>query len=138
MTKTSENPNIIQLDLPERESNPGYLNILFRYLSMMAATITDMESYSDLRVSMLTDLMISTIPNKRTKDLRKTMRNFKKREVDKRIFEAMELAEREGTTFSNEDEAKIVIEVCLETVGLVTDFMDESIGLSRKLEIGSS
>lgn len=136
--KTSENPTIIQLDLPERESNPGYLNILFRYLSMMAATIIDMESYSDLRVSMLTDLMISTIPNKRTTDLRKKMRNFKKKEIEKRVFDAIELAEREGVTFSNEDEAKIVIEVCLETVGLVTDFMDESIGLSRKLEIGSS
>ena len=134
MTKTSENPNIIQLDLPERESNPGYLNILFRYLSMMAATIVDMESYSDLRVSMLTELMISTIPNKKTGNLRGKMRKFKKTEIRKRVLEA----EENDINFTNEDEARIVIEVCLETVGLITDFMDESIGLSRKLEIGLS
>lgn len=136
--RTSEHPEIIEFDLPERESNPGYLNILFRYLSMMAATIIDMESYTDLRVSMLTDLMISTIPNKKTGDLRKKMRNFKKKEIARRLEEEMTRAEEEGITFTNEDEAKVVIEVCLETVGLVTDFMDESIGLSRKLEIGIS
>lgn len=138
MSRTSENREIIELDLPERESNPGYLNILFRYLSMMAATIVDMESYSDLRVSMLTDLMISTIPNKKTKDLRKKIRKFKAVEIAKRV-EAAELeAEENGTTLTNEGEAKIVIEVCLETIGLITDFMDESIGISRKLEIGVS
>lgn len=136
--RTSENPEIIEFDLPERESNPGYLNILFRYLSMMAATIIDMESYSDLRVSMLTDLMISTIPNKKTGNLRGKMRKFKKNEIEKRLREATIEAEERGITFTNEDEARVIIEVCLETVGLVTDFMDESIGLSRKLEIGLS
>lgn len=138
MSRTSENHEIIELDIPERESNPGYLNILFRYLSMMAATIIDMESYSDLRVSMLTDLMISTIPNKKTKDLRKKIRKFKATETTRRINEAESKAVANGTILSNEEEAKIVIEVCLETIGEITDFMDESIGISRKLEIGVS
>jgi len=134
--KASERDEVLTLDLPQRDTNQGYMNIFWRYYTLLAALIADDNdtTITSEKVRMMVELMISTIPIPKDpkKNKRAEIREIKDKEIDARISAHVE----KNGNITNEEESRIISQVSLEIIGNITDFIDESVGISRKLEIG--
>lgn len=120
----SDNPNLIELNIPKYESEKGYTFLMWRYYSMMAGIIADAQSNDDYRIEMLTNFIISSIPDKK---LRMKIRNLKSEYINDTL-----------STLEDPDKPEINavrVDACWMVMGEVTDFIDESIGVRQKLTV---
>lgn len=121
---------VIELDLPQRSIKDGLMGLFFRQYSILASTLAEITSANDPRITFLTDLIIATVPDD---DLREELRAEKHKLIKEKIKQFA--PNNNGTEPSNHDKAELVRQACMETVGKVTSFLDQSIGLSHKLEV---
>ena len=120
----NDNSNIIGLDLPIKDSK-GLAGLFLRYYSTFAALVCDTKSNHDYRIEMFTKLMINTIPDPETRDkitaLQKQMR--------------AEQMEEHMPSPSAEDRDIVVVNVCMEIVGVISEYVDLYLGNSKKISV---
>lgn len=116
----------ITLDLPQREGKEGYIGTMFTLVLKMGTILADANfKETDMRVEYMTQFMISLIPGKKArKEIREQLHN--------------DIAERLKTDTSADQDAKARLRnmVCLEYIGIVGDFMDKHVGISKENKIG--
>lgn len=125
---------VFNLDIPLREGTPGYLGMFYAVYLRMAGVLSDAAfNQTDLRPILMFQFLVSMIPGE---EHRAAIRSV----YERRIAEYTEAAQKEtGTTgLSNEEAYRISLRAALETVGEVTDFTDEHIGISNENKLGFS
>jgi len=121
---------VIQLDLPQKNIKEGLMGLFFRQYSILASVLAEVTSATDLRISFLTDLIINTVPDDEYRD------ELRKEKTEMMISKRKEFkAANADRPMSNADEAELLRQVCMELIGRVTSYLDQSIGLSHKLEV---
>lgn len=123
--KTSERPDIIELDVPQVEGN-GMISLLFRLYSMSAAVIADSEDSKYFKFEMLTNLLINTVLDR---EIRNEIKEFKLNELKKRLEELGDPGQDEINT--------VHMNVCMDAIGEVSSYIDRHLGVSVKLEVGT-
>lgn len=120
----NDNNNIIGLDLPIKDSK-GLAGLFLRYYSTFAALVCDTKDNRDHRIEMFTKLMINTIPDPETRD--------KITALQKQI--RAEQMEKYMPSPSAEDRNEVVVNVCMEIVGVVSEYVDLYLGNSKKISV---
>lgn len=119
-----------ELDLPQRGMKDQWLYIFYKQYANFNTLLTELEDVTDKRVLFIVKDMISTIPEEES---RREMQNCWKQMLEERL----ETARRESNgVISNEKESYIAIDVALEVKGLVTDWLDQFMGVTHKLTVG--
>ena len=125
MSKASDNPDLIELNIPPIEGG-GILSLVFRLYSMLGAIISDADDSKYFKFEMMTNLIINTVLGSED---REDIKQFKKDLMAKRM------AELESPS---SDEINLVhMEVCMEAIGEVSSYIDKHLGVSVKLEVGT-
>lgn len=125
MVKTSDNADLIELNIPPIEGG-GILSLVFRLYSMLGAIISDSDDSKYFKFEMMTNLIINTVLGSEDREL---IKKFKKDLMDKRMSEV--------DNPSSEDVNTIHMEVCMESIGEVSSYIDKHLGVSVKLEVGT-
>jgi len=124
MEKASENQDILELNLP-REEGGGILGVVLRLYSMIGATITDSNDNKYFKINNLSDLLINTILDR---EERERVKDWK---ID-RLKEKLDELDDPG-----DDEINAVyMSVCFESVGEVSSYIDNFMGVSTHVEVG--
>jgi len=130
MSLNTENmQNTIELELPLKDGSPGYLGLFFRYYSTLGMIASDSKGESDYRIMTLTSIMISAITDK---NVRTHLKGLRKQLIDDGIKDFEKTNTRK---LSVEEKNKIVVEACYEILGEISDFMDEYLGVTTKMEV---
>lgn len=117
----NNNPNIIGLDLPMKESR-GLAGLFLRYYSTLAALVCDTKGNTDYRVEMFVDTMISSIPEN---DIRDKLRELKKEMIRKRTKDIDNVS----------DKNREITKISLEIVGEISNYIDMYLGTSKKISV---
>ena len=124
MERASENQDILELNLP-REEGGGILGVVLRLYSMIGATVTDSNDNKYFKINNLSDLLINTILDREERD------RVKEWKID-RLKE--KLAELDDP--SDDDINAVYMGVCFESVGEVSSYIDNFMGVSTHVEVG--
>jgi hypothetical protein len=119
----ADDEKVLYIDAPLRNTKDIWLNLFYQLYNSLGSAIVDIKGKTDMRIKLLSQLIISTIPDE---------------EEQKRIREELEksIKEIESNGYSNEVKGEKIQEACLKVLGEVTLFLDESIGVSKRLAIG--
>jgi len=123
-SKENKEKKPIQLDLPQRNTDSNWIAVMGDLYSKLGGVICNEEvsNVSD-RVEYMVHLIISTITDTEERD-----------QIRNELIQEVESILSNGTP---PDKARKQITIaCLKRLGNVTDFTDQSMGISRKLEIG--
>lgn len=120
----NDNSNIIGLDLPIKDSK-GLAGLFLRYYSTFAALICDTKDQNDYRIAMFTSLMINSIPDPETRDKINALKA-------QMINEGIETYEY---SVGVEQRREITTHVCMEIVGVISEYVDLYLGNSKKISV---
>lgn len=123
MSKPSERPDVIELNIP-REEGVGTVGLVYRLVSMLSAVIADSSDNKYFKINHMTNLLINTIldPKERARVIQ-----FKKDLI------AEGLSELDSP--SDDEINNLYIDACMTSVGEVMNYVDEFLGVSKKLEV---
>ena len=120
----NQNPNIIGLDLPLKDSK-GISALFLRYYSTFAALICDTRSNTDYRIEMMTNLMIASIPEN---DVRDNMKQLKKQLIEEGINALTDHDDKDAINL-------VIVKACMEVVGEISGYVDQYFGISKKISV---
>lgn len=126
----SDIEKVFELELPQKGMKDQWLYIFYKQYSNFNTLLTNLEDVTDKRVLFMVKDIISTIPDEKA---RREMLDTWKQRLEERLEEAKRV---NGGVLSNEKEASIAIDVALEVKGLVTDWVDQFMGVTHKLAVG--
>jgi hypothetical protein len=116
----------LTLDLPQREGKEGYVGTMFSLFLRMGSILGDANfKETDMRIEYMVHFMISLVPGKTH---RQEIREDLKRDIEKAL--------KVETSGDTDTKARIRNMICLEYIGIVGDFIDKHIGVSRENKIG--
>lgn len=120
----NNNPNIIGLDLPMKDSK-GLAGLFLRYYSTFAALVCDTNSSTDYRINMFCDTMIASIPENET---RQNIKEFKSELIKEKVTAL-------GGNPEVDDKNRVIVEACMETIGEISGYVDLYLGTSKKIGV---
>lgn len=119
------------LDLPQREGTDGFVGTFFT-LYLKLATILQSPEFSKepIRVYYLSEFIISLVPDSKHRErIRAEAKAYRTR------FESEYIKNRNISKLTSEIENHILIQTSINSLGLVTDYIDEHIGLSKQHKV---
>ncbi len=126
---------LFTLDIPQREGKEGYIGTFFTLYLKLATVLQSPEfSKEPIRVYYMSKVITSMIPGE-----------DKRLEIKKLLKDNKEAFEKEYRTEHKYNETQplttmerdhILISSTLDSLGVVSDFIDKHIGLSKKNKVG--
>jgi len=116
----------IELDLPKIRTKEIWLQLQFNLYLKLANIIDSMDDETDSRLWYITTLIINTVPSE---EQRTGL-------LDQRRERTEELL-KEYDNPDNKDRAVARNKACMEVVGGITSYLDQSIGLEEKMVVGT-
>jgi len=130
MIQKIENDFNYNLDIPSKDGKEGYVGVHFTMFLKMASILQSPEfQQNPVRVFYLATEMISLIP-----DVEK--REKIRKQISDRRRELIEEYKRDGITIDKSVGDHLLITASLETLGEITDYVDQHIGISTTNKIG--
>ncbi len=120
------------LDIPQLEGKEGYIGtFLTAYLNLITILRSPEFTREPIRVYYITEAIISLIPDQ---DNRQKARDT----VDTtfKSLEAKYLKEHGTTKLTDAEHSHLTIVASLRTLGTVTDYIDQYVGLNTKNKVG--
>lgn len=124
MERASDNQDILELNLP-REEGGGILGVVLRIYSMMGATVSDSNDNKYFKINNLSDLLINTILDR---EERERVKDWKVDRLKEKLAELDDPSDDEINT--------VYMSVCFESVGEVSSYIDNFMGVSTHVEVG--
>lgn len=124
MERASDNQDILELNLP-REEGGGILGVVLRIYSMMGATVSDSNDNKYFKINNLSDLLINTILDREERD---RVKEWKVDRLKEKLDELDDPSDDEINT--------VYMSVCFESVGEVSSYIDNFMGVSTHVEVG--
>ena len=121
---------VFELDLPQKGMKDQWLYIFYKQYANFNTVLSELEDVTDKRVLFMVKDIISTIPEE---EARREIQDTWNQLIEERLEEARKA---NGGVLSNEKEGAIAIDVALEIKGLVTDWLDQFMGVTHKLAGG--
>jgi len=114
----------IDSGIPRRGSKDGYLQNFFLLRQNAGHIIMQAESYSDPRILLMTEFLISGVTDDNQRD---------------ELFQAIDQIyqdniDMEGPDLTEEEKARIFARCCMRVIGHVTAWYDEFLGITTRLE----
>lgn len=113
----------LNIGTPQRGAKEGYLMLFFSARAALGNIIAQMEDPTDPRLLTFTKFLITSITDDDIRDEILEMLNTKLKEID-------------ASSLTNEEKAQKRNDTCMETLGDVTAFYDEFLGISHTIRIG--
>jgi len=122
--------DILELEIPRRGMKDHWLIVIAKQYEKFTEVLTTITDPTDPRPALLTRLLISSIPQKEGETTREEI----KKKWEEILREKKEKALNNGG-LTNEERGIIEIEASIEVLGYITDWFDEHLGITHKIEI---
>ena len=121
-----DDPDIIPLDLPARDGSNGYVNLFLRYYNILAMIMADSELSTHMRVNLMINLMIASVPDD---DFR-----FKLTDLRNKLIEEATAAHDQDRP-SVEEKQMIQLDANINILGEISGFIDLYMGTSKRIGV---
>ncbi len=131
MEELPDGSKLFTFNEPQREGREGYVSTFFSmYLKLANVLCAPEHDPIDGRGKYMTKFIISLVPGKKNRDL---LKDELKNKINAEIEEFKKL---NGHEPDNAERGRIELEASLDTLGLVSDFVDKHIGVSNENKLG--